>query len=164
MRRPVDPDDVRRRRAAEALVEWAGTSPTRKRSKSSKGAFERAVAEMNEMHATSQWTDAGGRHFVALYAQLHQRIYGAPAAELDGVGYFGAVSSADKMLRDEFAGAPERMVEFIRWAWLRERENEKRRVANGTDGRRLTWRLLYGGRYVLTDYRVAQARRGGRVG
>ena len=159
MRTTVDPSEVRRRRAAETLEEWAGPV-TRRRSRNPKSSLVRARAEVAEMNATNDWSTATGKHFVALYEQLHTRIYGAPPAELEAVGFFGAVSSADKMLRDEFEGDPQRMIDFMRWVWVRERESEKRRAANGTDGRRLTWRLQFAGRHVLTDYRVALARKG----
>ena len=111
-------------------------------------------------------------HFVALYAWLHAEVYGAPPAELRSQAWWGAVSAATKLLRDEFSdeahpeGSPLRMLDFIRWVWRRERGREQRAAARegeGHEARRIGWALQFVLRHLVTDYRVDMAREGRRV-
>jgi len=111
----------------------------------------------------SGWEAAHPSRFVALYAVLHEIVYGVLPPELRGEAWWGACSGAAKMLRDEFDGAGERMLAYCRWVWRRERAREKRRRDEGTETRRISWSSMFVGRYLLGDYRVDVARAGKRV-
>jgi hypothetical protein len=126
--------------------------------------FEAAREEADAMRKTNEWSNAAGRHLVALYAWLHREVYGVDAAELvTGDTYVAAVSAANRMLANEFGGKAERAVEFMRWTWKREaRAEKKRREQRDEGGRRITWRLQFAARHLLVDYRVDLVR--GRAG
>ncbi len=102
------------------------------------------------------------KHLVALYARLHARVYGAEPQELaDGKSFFAASSAAERLVRVEFAGTPDRALDFLRWTWRREADREKWRRQNpgGSGGGRIGWKLQFAGRALVTDYRVEMARR-----
>jgi len=144
--------------AAAALDELvAGVKPKRKRPvPSARKILDRALVDAETMRKTNDWSEARGKHLVALYAWLHGEIYKVEAAELlDGKTMLAASSAADRMLRDDFGGDGKRAVEFIAWAWYRERSFEK---AGRTSTRRLGWRLLFASKCLLVDYRVELVR------
>lgn len=128
------------------------TSPTR--------AYDRAQEEIAAFRADpDRWASATPAHFVALYAWLHAEVYGAAPAELRSDAWWGAVSAATKMLREEFSGEPLRMLDFVRWTWRRERAREQRPTRDdGAEARRIGWRLQFFLRHLVTDYRVEIAR------
>lgn len=125
---------------------------------------KQVTAELGEMVKTGQWDEALPVHLVALYALLHQHVYGVRPAELDRSGEagsrerMGAVSSAKKLVADEFAGDIVEAVRFVRWAWHREGGREKWAREKKVERSRLSWRALFAGRGILSDYRVAQER------
>ena len=147
--------------AADALdVQVAQMQPARKRRANGRGIFARSVEQAEAYRKAGKWDGASGRHLVALYAWLHEQIYGVAAAELlDGDAVLGAISSADKLLRAEFDGDAGRAVKFIAWCWSRERQRE---TSGRNEGRRVTWRLQFASRCMLTDYRVELLRGNGR--
>ena len=141
------------------LMESVGDAPP-KRKRSANGVYDRSVTEVAGWLAGSEgqetWGRAEARHFVALYAVLHERVYGAAPAELRSEAWWGAVSAAGKMLREEFGGEPARMLDFVRWTWRREQGREKKR-GDEQEVRRVGWKLQFLTRHLLTDYRVANA-------
>ena len=126
-----------------------------KRKTNPKKALARAREELEEILSASEWHRAQPRHFVALYVKLHEHVYKVPPYELESDAFFGATSAAARMMRDDFASSPERMMHYVRWTWQRERQVEKRRQADGQDGRRIGWQLQFVTRHLLTDYRRA---------
>ncbi len=124
----------------------------------------KATEEVAQFQAAERYGELRGKHFAALYAELHTHVYGAPCLEL-GVGdaWFGAASAAERMLKTEFRENGRAMIEFMRWVWNRERRVEKRRRADGQGGgRRITWRLQFVQRHLLTDFHVEMSRAGKR--
>ena len=118
--------------------------------------LERSSEEVAVMRKTCEWTGAKGRHLVALYAWLHNEIYGVGAEELgDRNALFAASNAAERMVRDAFGGDTKRAVQFIAWAWARERMREK---AGKVSSYRITWRFMFASRSLLTDYRVELVR------
>jgi hypothetical protein len=97
-------------------------------------------------------------HLVAFFAWCYREVYGVEAVDLLGVAGLGARSAADKLVREQFDGDPGACVQFIRWAWYREREREAWRREHKRDGRRLDWRAQFVGRSLLAEYRLAVAR------
>ena len=123
----------------------------------SKAAVEAARVEMDAFADAGEWRGARGQHLVALYAWMHEQVYGVPPLELVGRAYAGASMMAQKMIADWFEGDPNLAVDFLKWCWGRERYRVKRRAETGqTSDFRIGWRLQFG-RSFLSDYRVAMA-------
>ncbi len=143
------------------MAEWA-SKPARGKSKGmSVDTMARAANEMNRMVAEQDWSGAQGKHFVALYAFLHLRVYGVESADLGSSERVYASGAATRMLEREFGGDGAQMAEFMRWCWQREKKTEAWRRANHRSGRRVSWRLQFGG-VLLTDWRVEVARTKGK--
>lgn len=124
---------------------------------------DKDARECKERREQGDWAGARPGHFVALYGACHEKIYGFIPSELEsGKEYALAILAASRMLRSEFEGKSEIMVEFMRWAWKREEGREKWRRDNGKSGQRLGWRLQFNGS-LLSDYRVDLARRKGNA-
>lgn len=118
-----------------------------------------ARLEMEAMTKTGDWAAATGRHLVALWGLMHQRVYGVAAAELeDSVQYGLAAKAANALIKGHFGEDVSAAIEFMRWAWRREQSREKWRRENGKSGGRMGWRLQFAGSLV-TDYRVDMRRR-----
>ncbi len=148
---------------ARRLQEWSERpSRTRVRAKTiSNSAFEKAERETDRMMASGEWDDAMPRHFVCLYAMLHERVYGVSADDLTGTTRVYAAGLASKLLASHFGGDPCALAEFIRWSWQREKSREEWRRANGVEGRRMHWRWQFG-LSMVTDYRRVLASKSGR--
>ena len=141
--------------AADALeARLPGAKPKKKRKCNGKAKVKRVMADVARMRRDAAWDDACPIHFVALYSWLHEEIYGVEPTDLykdDAV--MGAMSACAKLLRDEFDANCKTMVQFVAWCWVRERKKK-----NPGDFR-ITWRYQFASRSLLTDYRVAMARR-----
>ncbi|HOA00826.1 MAG TPA: hypothetical protein PKI27_00810 [Dermatophilaceae bacterium] len=111
-----------------------------------------ATPAMEEMRRTGNWTEAKGKHLVALYVWLHTEIYHVEPAELfTEETMLAAIGAADRLVKGEFGGDAKRCVEFMAWSWAR----VKRSTTAGRDTDwRLTWRAQFGSKAMLTDYRV----------
>lgn len=154
----LEDDDARE--SAKQLAAWAYKGPKRPKTQTiSDSAFEKATREMSRMAASTDWSSATARHLVALYAFLHEKVYGVAPAELTSRERFFAAGAANRMLATHFDGDQGAMVAFVRWTWMRELKTEAwRRSNNRTEGRRIGWRLQFNGSLV-TDYHVEQKRR-----
>lgn len=120
-------------------------------------AFDRLRNEAVACMKSGAWAEAGPRTMVALFAVLHERVYGVACADLTSSTRLVASFAAARMLEREFAGDAQAMAMFLRWTWMREKEREAWRRANNRDGGAISWRLQFNGR-LLTDYRLALAR------
>ena len=121
--------------------------------------FDRTVSELEAMIATQNWEGVTAKHLVALYEKMHTKCYGVAPAELGPQARYNAMMMAATLTKREFGGDYQRTMEFMRWAWTREIKTEKWRRQNGReDGRRIGVRLMFGGGLV-TDYRLALARK-----
>ena len=147
----------------EISLDDFGGEPKKKSKKvgSKKKTIERSLKELKEFieHAKKgrehQWKEAEAKHMVAFYRMAHASVYGVVPQELeDGQTYLTALSAAKRMLKAEFGGNPQKMAEFIRWVWARERKSEKWRRSNGRETRRVGWRLQFVTRHLMTDYRT----------
>lgn len=148
--------------AASAFAESLGPAP-KKRARSSKKGLEVALADLARVFPGGAPADGfAPRHLVALYAKLHESVYGARPEELvDGKSFFAATSAAEKLVRVDFAGDMDAALDFLRWAWRREQRREPTRREQG-GGSRIGWRFQFAARVLLTDYRVDLGRRGPR--
>jgi hypothetical protein len=154
----LDDDDVRD--SARKLAAWAHKPARSTRSKTiSDSAFEKATREMHRMAQSTDWSEATARHMVALYAWLHEKVYGVAPGELTSRERLYAAGAAARMLEKEFDGDPGAMATFVVWTWKREKKTEEWRRANGrTEGRRIGWRLQFNNS-LLTDFRIEVKRR-----
>lgn len=78
-------------------------------------------------------------------------------ADLDS-NWPAAMAAAKSLLEREFNCDAERVVDFLRWVWRRERGREKQRIAAKNGGFRIGWRWQFRGRELVTEYRVDLAR------
>lgn len=143
----------------QQMREFIGDRPRGERKRTlGKASLARASDEVDAMVKADDFKKAGGKHFVALYAKLHLKVYGAEAEEMGPQDRLAAVSSAGRCLATQFEGDGDLMADFVVWAWQREDGREKWRRETGNGGRRLGWRLLFSSTLVA-DYRVEAARR-----
>jgi hypothetical protein len=140
--------------AAELVA--AGRPP---RAKQPRSVGPKAIAkdrgQAQIMYAKGDWTDAQPRHLVALYALLHRKVYGVEAEELAGQVYARAVFAARRLLDGTFRGDFEQALDFMRWAWERERARHRWRKESGREPTRIGWSLMFGGS-LLSDWRLAR--------
>jgi len=146
--------------AAQALTEACGVGkPKRQRGISPAKARE----QMNEMLVANDFAAAKPTHLVALYEWCHERVYGVAPAELTPKVWRGAMFAAARMLKDEFNDDVLAMVAFVRWVWRRENARESKRRGAAWDGGatstfRISWRLQFVTKHLITDYRIDRAR------
>jgi hypothetical protein len=128
------------------------------------GARARFVRELAEFRAEGLGAHRmGGGHFVAMYADLHEKVYGIAPVELDdGKVFHMAKQAADRLLEKHFGGDPGEMVTFVLWVWDREKGREDWRRGGIKSGGRIGWRLQFGGALV-SDYRLDAVRRNGHA-
>jgi hypothetical protein len=160
---PFEGVDEETRESARKLAVWSEKpESTKQRTKTiADGAWEKACNEARAMMRSADWNEATPRHFVAAYAMLHERVYGAAPGELTPTVRLQAAGAAGRMLKQEFDGDNAQMAAFLHWTWMREKGREDWRRANRREGGRIGWRLQFNGS-LLTDYRVDKARKAGR--
>lgn len=147
--------------AGADFVAWARSKGEKKpRAKTiGNAAWDKARAQAKEFMASGKWEDATPRHYVAAYELMHELVYSVTPTELDSKMRLAAAGMAKAMLDRDFGGESAEMAEYLRWVWQREQEREKWRRANGQDGVRIGWRLMFNGKNLLTDFRVAKVRK-----
>lgn len=150
----------------KGLGEWAkAEKPKRIANKASSiaaSSMAKAEKEAERRGVEDDWEGTKPLVFVALYARLHEHVYGIETSDLRPQERKLAVFAAGRMLKRDFDGNEPAAAAFVRWAWLRESGREKWRRENGRQGFRMTWRLLFGGGGIFTDYRLDQLRSKGR--
>lgn len=153
---PLAPSDLP---GDAALAEFLGNAGSkRKRSTGLRdSAFATRGAEVRAMMVDGRWERALPVHYVAMYARLHEGVYGVAPGELGPTERVRACRLAKRMLEREFNQQCGEMALYIRWVWQREQSREKWRRQNQQPGRRITWMVMFGGA-LLTDYRVELAR------
>lgn len=147
------------RDAAAKMQAWLGPpKPVKKITGRSPSGYAKAVAsararlQTGKGPTTHAWRTATVAELVGLYAVLHEQVYGVAPDELADV-WLGAVSTCRRVLtHSPFNGDPEKLVDFLRFTWKRER-NQVLRSA-GQDRRRLGWRLQFAPSLV-TDFKCA---------
>jgi hypothetical protein len=152
--------EARQRQAAESLEAMVAKKLDAKPRKfrATKDQRRRAIVEMDAMAESGDWSAAKGHHLVALYAWCHNAVYGVEPLELDSRAWAIAGTCATRMVEQHFDQDPGKAIEFMRWAWDREREREEWRRANGRSGRRIGWQLQFSGS-LITDWKLDIARR-----
>lgn len=155
-RRAIGAETYYDRVAAKGLAEWAGEAKPKSEKKKKATIWNRAIArdEVSAFIARNDWDGALPRHFVELYARLHSEVYGVEPLDLKTAKILmGAASLAAKALREYFGGEPNALADFMRWVWIRQATEEKKRRAGVKDGDfRVTWRYQWAATLV-TVYR-----------
>lgn len=124
-----------------------------------KGTRDRVLKEAAEFRAKNDWSKAKPSHFVALYSDCHDKVYGFRPIELEtGKDFALATLAASRLLQTHFKNNREVMLEFIRWTWQREEGRERWRRQNSTSGQRLGWRLQFHVS-LISDFRIDYERR-----
>lgn len=121
--------------------------------------LELALRDAERRAESGEWEDATGRSLVGLYAMCHRMIYGVVPAELeDKVTMRIASKMARAQLHKHFDDDVDQAVEFIKWAWEREKSRENHAMATGRDRSRMGYRWQFSDS-IVTDYRVELERR-----
>ena len=117
---------------------------------------DRLRAEVKVMMVSGEWSGAKYLHVAVLFGILFEKVYRVPCSELEGQGRFYAAHAAEDLCEQYFEGNKGALVAYVRWAWEREAEQQRRRP-----GRLLNWRWVLNPGFTLDDYAAACARRAG---
>jgi hypothetical protein len=140
--------------AAKMLETFCGSpKPPKKTRTISDSVFAKVRRDVEAMIVSGDWSEATPRDFVALYAMLHNRVYGVEPEDLTSTTRLHAAAAARRLLDRSFGGDPGEFASFIRWVWIREESREKWRVQNNISGGRVSWYKQFNGALV-TDWRV----------
>lgn len=122
------------------------------------GKWAKAVAVATERARAGDWSESTPLDYVALFAVLHESVYGVAPGGFGPPERHRACGLAAVLLKRDFAGDVAGLVEFMRWAWARERKREAERRAKGvTAGWNINFRLMFGG-VLVNDYIVERER------
>lgn len=135
-----------------SLADFADNVPRAGR-KQRAGMAIRVALDQAEIHRKhDSWSGAKPEHFVAIWALIHAHVYKVEPEEIaDAAAWGRACVAVARLLDGSFDGDGARMIEFIRWAWKRAAQRQKK-----GSGDRLKWQFLFNASAV-TDYRVAMA-------
>lgn len=114
--------------------------------------YELALEEGKKIIADDSAKCESARALVGVYAALHVGTYKSEPEEIRSRMIFAALAAAKKLVAEEFSGDYERAVDFVAWAFARERGK--------AEPRRLTWRHLFGTpRYIFSDWLARKGRK-----
>lgn len=137
------------------------TSGAKKRKPSaSKRTISNYRDQSQEFLDGGEWDTARPAHFVGLFLVLFEYVYKI-GPTLVGDDWRGAVSSASRMLRVEFSDDNDKFVDYMRWLWARESGREEWRREHGKPGRVLSWRNVFSGSTMVTEYKIDTMRKAG---
>lgn len=136
-----------------------------RKTRAERGLFTRAkfttrAKEVEAMRQSGEWENATAQHFVALYAILHNLVYGIEPLELNDTTRTKAVILASQCLKKHFTGDSSQMAMFMGYVWTKEKSREKWRRDNQREGGRIGWYLQFNGT-LITDW-ITNARRKGQ--
>lgn len=146
-----------------SVAAFLSHSPIKRPSKGAKrpklSALEMAEEDASKRAESGQWEDASSRSFVGLYAMCHRMTYGVEASDLrEKFKFTVANKAAAKVLHVFFDDDKSEFVEFIKWAWEREKGREEWAARENKSRGRLSTRAQFSAGMV-TDYRVEAERR-----
>ena len=111
--------------------------------------LKKASVQAEQMRKNNDWSNAKGRHLVAVYAWLYEVINKSTAVDMDTDALFGVIKVADKMLKKEFGGDGGAAIKFIGWCW----DMEKYRLAKNPTKFPFTWQLQFLNKHIIAEYR-----------
>lgn len=146
------------------LAAWAakGKKKTAPKPKGERGiataSLKRATSELDDMLGKDNFTGARPVHFLVLFLQCHERVYGVPM-ELSPKERKNACFIIARLLKQKCEGDPNAFVRFVKWTWEREvaREQWRREHAGGRGGK-LTIGHAHSN-HIWTEYCVEMARK-----
>jgi hypothetical protein len=160
-----DPLAAARAKAAASMSAFVGKPKAKAKAKKKAGVrrsrIEQAMEHVKQRIEADCWEDADAENFVALFAWLHGEVYGVSPVEEMRTQWRGACSAARKLFADVFDSDPNLMLAFVRWVWNREAGYERWRREHQSHGRRITWRLMFVSRALLTDWQIDVTRKAG---
>ncbi len=109
------------------------------------------VRAYGEQIVKGLWEAKGADDLVGLYAVLHEHVFGVLPLELQQE-FLMARASADKLVREEFAGDYLEAQRFVAWCW---KSLVKSRKKNPDSDFRPGWRFQFKARKWLTDYKAS---------
>jgi hypothetical protein len=113
-----------------------------------------AMHDAERRASDADWTHVTGRVFVGLYALCHRVVYRVVPTELENPQlYAQACRQAELCYRRNFRDDPDACVEYVKWAWTRERGRRDWALSKGIDRNRLRPRQLFSQAFV-DDYHV----------
>lgn len=110
--------------------------------------IEEIKREAEAMRADGNWERAGAAALVALWYWCHEQTYGV-SPSLTGKEWGLAAIAAGTILKREFDGKAEMLVEFLQWTWKEEGKSTKWRRENGRVVNPLGWRWQFGTKAVV---------------
>lgn len=164
MRRPLTPEERAARAAArenscfhggQSVLDFAATAPASRKPRRSvsRSRFDSSLLRAKELIEKGDWEKFRPKDLVALYAILHERVYGVLPLEVLP-HYKDALLAAGSLVKREFKGSTPATIDFIQWTW-------KRAAARaGNSDFRIGWRYQFRSAALLTDYRVYLSRKG----
>jgi hypothetical protein len=157
------PLDAARVKAAASVAAFVGKPKPKVKKKAGvrRSRIERAMERVQQRINDDTWKGADAESFVALFAWLHTEVYGVSPVEEMRTQWRGACSAARKLFADVFDDDPLTMLAFMRWVWNREAGYEQWRREHQSHGRRITWRLMFVSRALLTDWQIDVQRKQG---
>lgn len=113
-----------------------------------------AMNDAKRRAESGDWDGSTGRTMVGVFLLCHRAVYQFVPAELEKTSIFrSACKQAELCYRRHFRDNPDACVEFLKWAWLRERGRQEWARREGRDVRRLRAGLVFSDGFV-DDYRV----------
>lgn len=165
MRRPasasafIDCIESETEAAAASLDMLVGVEKKRRVGSLREAAVKRVVDEVRDLITHIPLLPFTARQITALYYLCHTEVYGAEPIEMTGEQWRLAMLAAGRLIRGDFKGDSIGVVEFIRWVWKREAIREQRRKPEDERRWRITWRVQFLKRDLLSDYKTEQARK-----
>jgi len=118
--------------------------------------IEGALMQAKEMFETKEFIAIRRPvELVALYAYLHEKVFGVFPEEIRGTEATLASGLAGRCVKEHFGGSLEDAARFVCWTWWRQEQRAKK---PGTTMFRITWRIQFG-HSMVTDYKMAAAQR-----
>jgi hypothetical protein len=145
--------------AAASLDLLVGVEKKRRVGSLREAAVKRVVDEVRDLITQLPLQPFTARQITALYYLCHTEVYGAEPIEMTGEQWRLAMLAAGRLIRSDFKGDSIGVIEFIRWVWKREAYREQRRKPGDDHKWRITWRVQFLKRDLLSDYRTDQARK-----
>lgn len=114
-----------------------------------------AMRDAKRRAASGDWVGSKGSTFIGLYAMCHEMVYTVIPDELYAAGIFKAAArNAANAMHELFDDDPVKVVQFMKWAWEREKRKHEWAQRQGFDRNRMSWKWQFS-LNMLTDYRVS---------
>ncbi len=128
--------------------------PKAKRKRETLTDLEVAMDDANRRGRSGDWDSATGKSFVGLYAICFRMVYGeAPLPMTDKGAVIHGARMATSVLHKHFEDDKDDLVEFIKWAWGREKGKHNWALGQGVDRKPMGVGLQFS-TSMIQEYRV----------